>query len=153
MGMLADRVDHMLGVDTHRDAHAVAVVAPSGAVGAHATVGADARGYRRLLRFARAHAPGRRVWAIESTGSFGAGLTSFLRERGEWVVEVDRPKRPARPCSIRSASTPRSRAVRGRRARPANPIGATRDARPLPFDRTAGILGRTRVWRAKRRKS
>ncbi len=30
MGMLADRVDHVIGVDTHRDVHAAAVVAPSG---------------------------------------------------------------------------------------------------------------------------
>jgi hypothetical protein len=30
------------------------------------------------------------------TGSYGAGLARLLAERGEWVVEVDRPRRPAR---------------------------------------------------------
>lgn len=33
------------------------------------------------------------MWAIEGTGSFGAGLAAFLLEQGEWVVEVDRPRR------------------------------------------------------------
>jgi transposase len=40
--------------------------------------------------------PGRRYWAVEGAGSYGAGLTRLLVDRGEWVVEVDRPKRPAR---------------------------------------------------------
>jgi transposase len=102
MGMLADQVDHVIGVDTHRDAHSAALVAPTGAVGATTTVVADAFGYRRLLRFAREQAPGRRAWAIESTGSFGAGLATFLLEQGEWVVEVDRPACPARRDGAKS---------------------------------------------------
>jgi transposase len=40
--------------------------------------------------------PGRRCFAVEGAGSYGAGLTRLLVERGEWVVEVDRPKRPTR---------------------------------------------------------
>jgi transposase len=88
--MLADQVDHVVGVDTHRDHHSAAVTDTAGAVLADTHVPADAFGYRRLLAFAREHAPGRRVWAIEGTGSFGAGLTTFLLEHGEWVVEVDR---------------------------------------------------------------
>jgi transposase len=42
------------------------------------------------------------VWAVEGTGSFGAGLTSLLTGRGETVVEVDRPKRPARRNGAKS---------------------------------------------------
>ena len=37
--------------------------------------------------------PGRRVWALEGTGWDGAGLTRFLVDQGEWVVEIDRPTR------------------------------------------------------------
>ena len=82
MGMLAERADHVIGVDTHRDAHsAAAVVTGTGTVTAQATVAADAFGYKRLLRFARRHADGRRVWAIESSGSYGAGLATFARSR------------------------------------------------------------------------
>jgi transposase len=95
--MLADEVDHVIGVDTHRDTHAAAIVAAlSGALPADTTLAANPFGYKRLLRYARRHAPGRRVWAIESSGSFGAGLAAFLLEHGEWVVEVERPARPAR---------------------------------------------------------
>jgi transposase len=94
--MLADRVDYIIGVDTHTATHTAAVVTPTGAALAHRTVPADADGYLHVYRFAVEQAPGRRVWAIEGTGSYGAGLTTHLLEQGEWVVEVDRPARPAR---------------------------------------------------------
>jgi hypothetical protein len=63
MGMLAEHSDHVIGVDTHRDAHSAAAIATrTGAVTAQTTVAADAFGYTRLLRFARRHARTRRVW-------------------------------------------------------------------------------------------
>ena len=95
--MLADELDYVLGVDTHRDEHVVAVVtAPAGAVVAGKTARANACGYRDLLRLAQRHAPGRRVWAIEGTGSYGAGLARCLAERGETVLEVSRTPRTER---------------------------------------------------------
>jgi transposase len=113
MGMLAEHADHVVGVDTHRDAHSAAAVATgTGTVTAQTTVAADAFGYKRLLRFARRHARGRRVWAIESSGSFGAGLTTFLLAQGEWVVEVDRPKRAARRNGAKSDELDAIRAAR-----------------------------------------
>ena len=39
------------------------------------------------------HCPGRRIWAVEGTGSYGAGLAAYLESRGEWVVEIDHPTR------------------------------------------------------------
>ena len=59
--MLADRVDHVIGIDTHRDAHAVAVCRISGALVAQTSIAADVFGYRRLLFFAGMAAAGRRV--------------------------------------------------------------------------------------------
>lgn len=95
--MLADQADYVLGVDTHRDTHSIAVLAADTAVvQGQITVAASERGYRRLLRYARESAPGRRAWAIEGTGSYGAGLTTFLHQQGELVLEIDRPRRPAR---------------------------------------------------------
>ena len=79
---------------------------------AQTTIAADAFGYKRLLRFARRHAGTRRVWAIESSGSFGAGLAMFLLAHGEWVVEVDRPKRPARRNGAKSDELDAIRAAR-----------------------------------------
>lgn len=111
--MLADEVDHVIGVDTHRDAHAAAIVSPhTGALEGRRTEMAAGLGYKRLLAFARQTAPGRRCWAIESTGSFGAGLTAYLLERGERVVEVDRPKRPARRSGAKSDELDALRAAR-----------------------------------------
>jgi transposase len=63
---------------------------------AQTSVRADAGGYRRLLAFAQAQVPGRRCWAVEGAGSYGAGLTAFLQAHSERVVEVGRPRRPAR---------------------------------------------------------
>src|SRR5215207_8042570 len=113
MGMLAEHTNHVIGVDTHRDAHSAAAIATgTGTIAAQTTVAADAFGYKRLLRFARRHARGRRVWAIESSGGFGAGLTMFLLAQGEWVVEVDRPKRPARRNGAKSDELDAIRAAR-----------------------------------------
>jgi transposase len=97
MAMLADRVDGVIGVDTHRDTLAAAAVTAVGGLLGQLVVTADAAGYQRLLGFARAHVPGRRCFAVEGAGSYGAGLTRLLVERGEWVVEVDRPAAAARP--------------------------------------------------------
>jgi transposase len=77
--MLAEQVDHVIGVDTHRDSNTAAILNTAGALQAQTTLATDAFGYRRLFAFARKHAPGRRCWAIEGTGSFGAGLTPARR--------------------------------------------------------------------------
>lgn len=68
--MLADRLDYVVGVDPHRDAHALAVVeVVSGVVVFEATVAASSEGYADALRLAARHASGRRAFAIEGTGS------------------------------------------------------------------------------------
>lgn len=90
---IAELIDGTIGVDTHRDTLAAAAVTPVGVVLGQEQVTADAGGYRRLLTFGRTQIPGRRRWALEGTGSFGAGLTAFLTENGESVVEVCRVKR------------------------------------------------------------
>jgi len=89
--MLADRLDYVVGVDPHRDEHAVGVVeVRSGVVVFETSVAADSGGYAEALRLAETHAPGRRAFAVEGTGSYGAGLTRFLTGRGERVFEVGR---------------------------------------------------------------
>ncbi len=110
--MLADTVEFVIGVDTHRDSHTAVTADRAGARQSERTGAADPAGYRRLLRFAEQSAPGRRCWAIEGTGSFGAGLTNFLLERGERVVEIDRPKRPARRNGAKSDRLDAGRAAR-----------------------------------------
>ncbi len=111
--MLADEVDYVVGVDTHRDEHVLAVVtAPAGAVIAGTAAAANLRGYRELLRVATRHAPGRRAWAIEGTGSFGAGLARYLAERGEVVLEVSRTPRTERRLRGKDDALDAARAAR-----------------------------------------
>src|SRR5437763_3505069 len=95
--MLADEVDYVIGVDTHRDQHTLAVVvAPTGAVLAQTVVRASARGYADALCFAEKHARGVRAWAIEGAGHYGAGFTRYLTQQGETVLEVSRSLRGER---------------------------------------------------------
>src|SRR4051812_4499636 len=95
--MLADQLDYAVGVDPHRDSHALAVVhVRSGVVVFEATVAASSEGYRHALQLVDAHASGRRAFAVEGSGSFGAGLTRFLASRGERVLEVGRLRRERR---------------------------------------------------------
>ena len=92
--MLADQLDYVVGVDPHRDRHAIAVVrAVSGAVVFEATVSASSEGYSQLVSLAERRAVGRRAFAIEGTGSYGKGLVRFLADRGERVLEVGRIRR------------------------------------------------------------
>jgi transposase len=95
--MLADQLDYVVGVDPHRDSHALAVVdVVSGAVVLEANVAASSDGYAHALRLVERHAPGRRAFAVEGTGSFGAGLTRFLSGLDERVLEVGRLRRERR---------------------------------------------------------
>ena len=112
MHMLADLVELVIGVDTHKDTHTAAVVvAVTGAVLAQVTVAATPAGYRQLLALADQQ-PGQRVWAIEGTGGYGAGLTRFLHAHTERVVELDRPKRAARRHGAKSDPLDATRAAR-----------------------------------------
>jgi transposase len=116
--MLADRVDVVIGVDTHKHTHTAAIVAATtgGTLAGH-TIQADADGYETLRLLADKH-PGRRVWALEGSGGYGAGLARALHAHGEWVVELDRPQRPARRHGAKSDPIDAARAARDALARP-----------------------------------
>lgn len=91
--MLPQDVMHVIGVDTHRDTHTYAIVErATGLVVDEFQFPADGGGYRAALRRVPRTAGGR-VWAIEGTGSYGAGLTDHLQTAGEIVFEVDHPHR------------------------------------------------------------
>jgi transposase len=112
MTMLADQVDLVIGVDTHKHTNTAAVVrASTGGAIEDVTVPATPEGHEAIFEMAVGHG-GFRAWAIEGTNSYGAGLTRFLRERGERVIELDRPNRTAR-----------------RGAKKSDPLDAVRSAR------------------------
>jgi transposase len=144
--MLADELDYVIGVDPHRDTHALAVVdVRSGGVVFEATAVADGEGYASVLRLADQHAPGRRAFAVEGTGSFGAGLTRFLAGRGERVLEVGRLRRE-RSSGGKSDALDAVRAARSvlGQTRPAQPrAGGEREAlRALSAAREGAVTAR-----------
>lgn len=112
MTMLADQVDLVIGVDTHKHTHTAAVVvAATGRVVGEATVHANPHGYAELVRLADRHGD-RRAWAIEGTGSYGSGLTRHLAGRGERVIELDRPWRARRRDGAKNDGLDAIRAAR-----------------------------------------
>lgn len=97
MPMLADVIDAVIGVDTHRDTHHAEIAYPGGAVIAAGSFGNTSAGYAQLLSWARGHAPGPRLAAcIEGTRSYGAGLARAAAAAGLTVIECEQPSRTIR---------------------------------------------------------
>ncbi len=84
-----------LGVDTHSDAHVGVTLDGAGRRLGELSVTNDRSGYARLwdwtLGFGTLVAAG-----VEGTGSYGAGLSRFLRAKGANVLEVNRTSRQHR---------------------------------------------------------
>jgi transposase len=97
VSMLADVIDAVIGVDTHRDVHHAEIAHPGGAVIATCSVRNTSAGYAQLLSWAIGHAPGPRLAAcIEGTRSYGAGLTRAVAAAGLTVIECEQPTRKTR---------------------------------------------------------
>jgi transposase len=95
--MLAELVDHVIGVDPDRDWITAAIVdANTTGVVAKQKFPADAAGYNEAISWAAEFTvAGERAWAIEGTASYGRGLTAALARASEWVIEFDRPREKA----------------------------------------------------------
>ncbi|MCU1397896.1 MAG: hypothetical protein JWN62_1005, partial [Acidimicrobiales bacterium] len=79
------------GVDTHHDVHVAAVCdTDTGRTLDTASFPTTTSGYAELLVWMNDHGIVDKV-GIESTGSWGAGLTRHLAAAGVTVIEVDRP--------------------------------------------------------------
>src|SRR3954452_8253011 len=117
MTMLAELVEVVIGVDTHKHTHTAAVIqATTGAVLVHVTVHADPDGCAELDALAQQHS-GSRAWALEGSGGYGAGLAEHLAEHEEMVIELDRPVRPKRRAGAKSDPLDAVRAARDALAR------------------------------------
>ena len=100
--MLAEMVDHVIGVDPDRDWVTAAVLdADTAGVLGTGRFTADAAGYRQVVAWADEYSTAtERAWAVEGTASYGRGLTAALDRCGEWVIEFDRAKeKPAKDGS------------------------------------------------------
>ncbi|WP_202882947.1 IS110 family transposase [Microvirga tunisiensis] len=90
-----DPAEIIIGIDTHKEAHAVVAIDGLGIRLGAMTVPASRRGYQELEVWAGSLGCVR-AFGIEGTGSYGAGLSRFLQERGHCVIEVNRPNRQIR---------------------------------------------------------
>ncbi len=85
----------VLGVDTHKDLHAAAVINSLGVLLSSEMFPATAAGYRALLAWADRFGTVRRA-GVECTGSYGAALARHLRAAGVTVIEVNQPDKATR---------------------------------------------------------
>ncbi len=113
----------VIGVDTHKHIHVAAVMDSIGGTLATLTIATDTAGFRQLLHWAAGF--GKIIaFGIEGTGSYGAGLTSFVRRHGHKVVEVSRPDRRLRS----STASPTHSMLRRCQSRPRGVATPSRDA-------------------------
>jgi transposase len=141
MVMLADEYDFVIGGDPDRDTVDLAVLdTGAGRVRAHLADTADGAGYRRMLAWADEHSPGRRIWALEGTGSFAAGLVVFLLDVGETVVEVGALKRARGAKSDRIDAIRAARQALSRDEQGAPRAGGLREALRMVFACREGVL-------------
>ena len=116
----------VIGVDTHKHIHVAAVMDTIGGILATLTIATDTAGFRQLLAWAQGF--GKIIsFGIEGTGSYGAGLTSFLRRQGHKVVEVSRPDRRLRRLNGKSDTLDAENAARAVLAGFATAIPKTMD--------------------------
>jgi len=141
MVMLAEHYDFVIGGDPDRDTIDLAVLdTGTGRVHAHLADSADGAGYRRMLTWASDHAPGRRIWALEGTGSFAAGLVVFLVDAGETVVEVGALKRTRGAKNDRIDAIRAARQALSREEQGAPRSGGLREALRMVFACREGVL-------------
>ncbi len=82
----------VIGVDTHKHVHVAAALSDIGSVIETRRFPADAAGYQELIAWAKGlgHLL---TFAIEGTGSYGAGLASAVQRSGIGAIEVMRTDR------------------------------------------------------------
>jgi hypothetical protein len=114
--MLAELVDHVIGVDPDRDWITVAAL-DSRTAGVITTdrFPATRDGYQDAIAWADAHTvESERVWVIEGTASYGPGLTMALQRLDELAIEFDRPMREATKDGAKSDAIRAAREALGR---------------------------------------
>ena len=145
-------MDVIIGVDTHKDVHAAAAISGAGVRLATTTIPASSKGYGALEAWAKSMGA-IQAFGIEGTGSYGAGLSRFLRERGHTVVEVNRPNRELRYQQGKSDAVDAESAARAVLAghaagQPKSGTGTVEMIRHLKIARDTAVKARTQAMQA-----
>jgi transposase len=141
--------DSIVGVDTHKDVHVAVAIDSLGRRLAELLVPMTPAGLTRLRRWAE-DLSSARVWGIEGTGSYGAGLTRHLRGAGKSVHEVSRPNRRVRRERGKSDSLDAELAARSVLAQqglgaPKSGAGSAEALPQLRATRRAAVKARTQA--------
>ena len=139
----------LIGVDTHKHLHVAVAIDALGVKLGTLTISADSAGYVALEGWA-AGIDRRAVFGVEGTGSYGAGLASFLRRSGYRVVEVNRGDRRTRRANGKSDTIDAelaARAVLSGEARtiPKSADGASEMLRQVKIARDTAVKSRTQA--------
>ncbi|GAA4485115.1 IS110 family transposase [Actinoallomurus oryzae] len=97
MTMLAEVIDAVIGIDTHRDSHEVEIADVAGRPITTMRISNDSAGFTRLLAAITDLGPEiRAVASVEGSRSYGAGLARALSAAGVQVIECEQPRRAQR---------------------------------------------------------
>ena len=136
--MLADELDYVVGVDTHRDQHVLAIVdAHTGAVIAQTTVARHARGYADAVRFADGTRPASECGRSRAPATTAPGLPVTCRPRRGGAR--GRPHQPRRAAAARQRRPARRSPCRPLRA--CEPSIATPRAGRAPGSAAGAVAG------------
>jgi transposase len=133
-----------IGVDTHKEVHVAVALDARGAQLDGREIATTPAGYRGLLSWAQEL--GVPAFAVEGTGSYGAGLVRFLERAGVDVFECERPRRKERR---RGKSDLIDAALAARRLLSGEPLslprggGRREDLRLLLLERRGAMQART----------
>jgi transposase len=133
-----------IGVDTHKDVHVAVAIDRLGAQLDSREIETTRAGYRKLLVWAREL--GIPAFAVEGTGSYGAGLVRFLEGEGVEVFECERPRRQERrrgKSDLIDAGLAARRLASGEGLSLPRGGGRREDLRLLLLERRSAIQART----------
>ena len=133
-----------IGVDTHKDVHVAVALDTLGVRLGSCEIATTAAGYGSLLCWAQEL--GVPAFAIEGTGSYGAGLVRFLERAGVGVFECERPRRGERrrgKSDLIDAALAARRLLSGEPlSRPRGGGGRREDLRLLLLERRSAMQAR-----------
>lgn len=137
----------VIGVDTHQRTHHAVILDTAGGTLAGREFPVTTAGYQGMLDWAAEHGLIDR-FGVESTGSYGAGLTRHLLLAGVEVIEVNRPDKSVRSRDGKSDPIDAEAAARavlsGRAtARPKVTTGVIESIRMLLVARDSAVKART----------
>jgi len=92
---IVESPDLIVGIDTHKDTHVAVALSSNGARLGSLKLEANRAGYKSLINWT-AELGSQPVFAVEGTGSYGAGVCRALRAEKLSVIEVNRPDRATR---------------------------------------------------------